>query len=207
MINKTIHINYNAPDVIPWLISLKEIGKNESSYTATPMKFEKLVAGEVDDTQEHHSSEGIYHRIDELKESVPHIRLAINAYYILKAIARIGVKKIHARYHCNPLPVMLVTLELDDGKAELTLNLYAPNGKVELTSTREIYNFDTFKKDINVEFKAVQEGIFKPVPKHFYVIDVNNLDTLSILEGHCDILARIKQLHELANEVSKEALK
>lgn len=93
------------------------------------------------------------------------------------------------------------------GTAEITINLYAPDGKVELTSTRGIGLFDPFEKDVQVEFKYAQPGILKPAPKHFYVIDINQLDTLSVFENHQDVLDNIKQLRELAQEISKEVLK
>lgn len=187
MIKEGIHLNYNSDDFIPWLISLKD----SNNYTATPMKFEKNIAADCY-TEE-------YER---------HIRLVLNAYHILKSITCHGVKKIDARYYCNALPAMLITMELDTGdKAEVTINLYAPGGGVELTSNRGIGLFDPFEKDVQVEFKYAQPGILKPAPKYFYVIDINQLDTLPVLENHQDVLDNIKQLHELAQEISKEVLK
>ena len=140
------------------------------------------------------------------EEYEPHIRLALNAYHLLKAVTYIGVKTLHARYYCNPLPAMLVTMWLDTGdKAEVTINLYSPDGKVELTSNREIWNFDIFKRDVQVEFKPIRQGIFKPVSRHFYVIDVNHL--LHMLENNSEVVETIKRLYRLAQEISKEVLK
>lgn len=185
MIKEGIHLKYNSDDAIPWLISLKD----SNNYTATPMKFEKNIAADC------------YTEEYEL-----HIRLVLNAYHLLNAITSIGVKKIHARYYCNALPAILVTMELDSGdKAEITINLYAPDGRVELTSTREIYNFDVFRRDVQVEFKSIQQGIFKPVSRHFYVIDIQHL--LHMLEKHSDDVETIKRIYGIAQKISKEVLK
>ena len=185
MIKEGIHLKYNSDDFIPWLITIKD----RTNYVATPKKYEEELAKDC------------YN-----EEYEPHIRLVLNTYHLLKAITWIGVKNIHARYCCNALPAMLVTMELDRGdKAEITINLYAPDGKVELTSNREIWNFDVFKRDILVEFKAVQQGIFKPVSRHFYVIDIHHL--LHMYEKHPEAVEAIKQIYELAQEISKEVLK
>lgn len=185
MTNKVIHLNYNSNDANPWLITIKD----GTDYRATPMEYEKQLAED---------------RYNE--EYEPHIRLALNAYHLLKAITCIGVKNLHARYYCNPLPVMLVTMWLDTGdKAEVTINLYSPDGKIELTSNREIWNFDIFKRDVQVEFKPIRQGIFKPVSRQFYVIDINHL--LHMLENNSEAVETIKRLYKLAQEISKEALK
>lgn len=187
MINKVIHLDYDEPDELPWLITIKDIVKGNPDYAASPMKFEKLVAEGYDEEYEQH------------------VRLVLNAYYLLKAIIPLGVKKIRARYHCNPLPVILVTLELDNGTADITVNLYAPDGKVELTSTREIFNFEVFKHDVSIEFKTIKKGIFKPVPRNFYVIDMNHI--LYMFEDNPEITKNIELLYELAQEISREVLK
>ena len=185
MFNESIHLNYNSNDANPWLITIKD----ETDYRATPMEYEKQLAKDC------------YN-----EEYEPHIRLALNAYHLLKAVTYIGVKNIHARYYCNALPVMLVTMQLDSGdKVEVTINLHSPDGKVELTSTREIYNFDIFKHDIQVEFKPIQQGIFKPVSRQFYVIDISHL--LHMLENNSEVVETIKRLYKLAQEISKEVLK
>lgn len=185
MIKEGIHLNYNSDNFIPWLISLKD----SNNYTATPMKFEKNIAAD------YYTEE--YER---------HIRLVMNAYHILKNIACHGVKKIDARYYCNALPAMLITMELDTGdKAEVTINLYAPGGWVELTSNREICNFEVFKHNNEIEMKPTQKSIFKPVSRHLYVIDINHL--LHMFENNPDISESIKLLFETANEISKEVLK
>ena len=185
MIKEGIHLKYNSDDFIPWLISLKD----SNNYTATPMKYEKNIAADCY-TEE-------YER---------HIRLVLNAYHILKSIACHGVKKIDARYYCNALPAMLITMELDTGdKAEVTINLYAPGGGVELTSNREICNFEVFKHNNEIEMKPTQKSIFKPVSRHLYVIDVHHL--LRMFENSSDISESIKLLFETANEISKEVLK
>lgn len=185
MTNKVIHLNYNSSDATQWLITLKD----GTDYMATPKKYEEELAKDF------------YN-----EEYEPHIRLALNAYHLLKAVTCIGVKTLHARYYCNPLPAMLVTMWLDTGdKAEVTINLYSPDGKVELTSNREIWNFDIFKRDVQVEFKPIRQGIFKPVSRHFYVIDVNHL--LHMLENNSEVVKTIKWVYKLAQEISKEALK
>ena len=185
MFNEGIHLNYNRNDANPWLITIKD----GTDYMATPMEYEKQIA------------EARYS-----EEYEPHIRLVLNAYHLLKVITCIGVKNLHARYYCNPLPAMLVTMWLDTGdKAEITINLYSPDGKVELTSNREIWNFDIFKRDVQVEFKPIRQGIFKPVSRHFYVIDVNHL--LYMFENNSEAVETIKRLYKLAQEISKEALK
>lgn len=185
MFNEGIHLNYNRNDANPWFITLKD----GTDYMATPKKYEEELAKDF------------YN-----EEYEPHIRLALNAYHLLKAVTCIGVKTLHARYYCNPLPAMLVTMWLDTGdKAEVTINLYSPDGKVELTSTREIYNFDVFRRDVQVEFKSIQQGIFKPVSRHFYVIDIQHL--LHMLEKHSDDVETIKRIYEIAQKISKEVLK
>lgn len=185
MFNEGIHLNYNSKDAIPWLITIKD----GTDYIATPKKYEEQLATDC--------YNGEYE---------PHIRLVLNAYCILKAIADIGVKNIHARYYCNALPVMLVTMELDNGdKAEITINLYAPDGRVELTSNREICNFEVFRHNNEIEMKPAQKSIFKPVSRHFYVIDVHHL--LHMFKNNSDISESIKRLFETANQISKEALK
>ena len=185
MFNEGIHLNYNRNDANPWLITIKD-GTN---YMATPMEYEKQIA------------EALYN-----EEYEPHIRLVLNAYHLLKAITDIGVKTLHARYYCNALPAILVTMELDTGdKVEVTVNLYAPDGRVELTSNREICNFEVFKHNNEIEMKLTQKIIFKPVSRHFYVIDVNHL--LYMLERNSDIQESIKLLFKTANEISKKVLK
>ena len=185
MFNEGIHINYNSNDAIPWLISLKDSG----NYTATPMKFEKNIAADC-----------------YTEEYEPHIRLVMNAYYILKAITPLGVKTIHAKYYCNALPVILVTMELDSGdKAEMTVNLHAPDGKFDLTSTREICNFESFRQDIQVGSQLAQSSIFKPISRYLYIIDVSHL--LQMFENNSDVSESIKLLFETANQISKEVLK
>ena len=101
---------------------------------------------------------------------------------------------------------MLVTMWLDTGdKAEITINLYSPDGKVELTSNREIWNFDIFKRDVQVEFKPIRQGIFKPVSRNFYVIDMNHF--LHMFENNSEVVETIERLYKLAQEISKEVLK
>ena len=185
MFNEGIHLNYNRNDANPWLITIKD----GTDYMATPTEYEKQLA------------EDFYN-----EEYEPHIRLVLNTYHLLEAIACIGVKNIHARYYCNALPAMLVTMNLDTGdKVEVTVNLYAPDGRVELTSNREICNFEVFKHNSDIEMKPTQKSIFKPVSRHFYVIDVNHL--LYMLERNSDIQESIKLLFKTANEISKKVLK
>lgn len=185
MFNEGIHLNYNRNDVSPWLITIKD----GTEYMATPMQYEEQLAKDLYDG-----------------EYEPHIRLVLNAYHILEAITGVGVKNIHARYYCNALPVMLVTMQLDSGdKAEITINLYAPDGRVELTSNREICNFEVFKHNNEIEMKPIQKSIFKPISRHFYVIDVHHL--LHMFKNNSDISESIKLLFETANEISKEVLK
>lgn len=185
MFNEGIHINYNRNDANPWLITIKD----STDYMATPMEYEKQTA------------EARYS-----EEYEPHIRLVLNAYHLLEAITWAGVKNIHARYYCNALPAMLITMELDMGKkAEITINLYAPDGRVELTSNREICNFEVFKHNSDIEMKPTQKSLFKPVSRHFYVIDVHHL--LYMFENNSDISESIKLLLETANMISKEVLK
>lgn len=185
MFNEGIHINYNRNDANPWLITIKD----STDYMATPMEYEKQIA------------EARYN-----EEYEPHIRLVLNVYHILEAITSIGVKNIHARYYCNALPTMLVTMELDRGdKVEVTVNLYAPDGRVELTSNREICNFEVFKHNNEIEIKTTQKIIFKPLSRYFYIIDVHHL--LHMLESNSDISKSIKLLLETADKISKEVLK
>lgn len=185
MFNEGIHLNYNRSDATPWLITIKD----GTDYMATPMQYEEQLAKDL------------YNGNHE-----PHIRLVLNAYHILEAIAGIGVKNIHARYYCNALPVMLVTMQLDTGdKAEITINLYAPDGRVELTSNREICNFEVFKHNNEIEMKPIQKSIFKPISRHFYVIDVHHL--LHMFKNNSDISESIKRLFEVAMEISNKVLK
>lgn len=191
MITTSIHLEYNKAAESPWKMSMVNALQKDPLYSDAPEFFENfLEEGEYDAGTDRHT------------------RLVLKLYHILKSIRYSDLKRVLARYYSNALPNVLLTLELEkEGTAEITINLYAPDGKIELTSTRGIGIFDPFEKDVQVEFKYAQPGLLKPAPKYFYVIDINKLNTLSMLENHQDILDNIKQSHELAQEISKEVLK
>lgn len=191
MITTSIHLEYNKTVESPWKMSMVNALQKEAFLSDKPEFFENfLEEGEYDAGTDRHT------------------RLVLKLYHILKSIQYSDLKRILARYYSNTLPNILLTLELEkEGIAEITINLYAPDGKVELTSTRGIGLLDSFEKDVQVEFKYAQPGILKPAPKYFYVIDINKLNTLPVFENHQDVLDNIKQLHELAQEISKEVLK
>ena len=191
MITTSIHLKYDKSTQSPWIMSMVNVLQKEPLYSDAPEFFENfLEEGEYDTGTDRHT------------------RLVLKLYHILKSIQYSDLKRILARYYSNALPNVLLTLEFEkEGIAEITINLYAPDGKVELTSTRGIGLFNPFEKDVQVEFKYAQPGILKPAPKYFYMIDINKLDTLPIFENHRDVLDNIKQLHELAQEISKEVLK
>ena len=190
MITTSIHLKYAKSAQSQWKMSMVNALQKENFRSDVPEFFENFI------------QEGIVAGTDR------HIRLVLKLYRILKSIQYGDLKGIHARYYNNALPNVLLTLELEkEGTAEIMINLYAPDGKIELTSTRGIGLFDPFEKDVQVEFKYAQPGILKPAPKYFYVIDISKLDTLPVFENHRDVLDNIKQLHELAQEISKEVLK
>lgn len=191
MITTSIHLKYDKSAQSPWIMSMVNALQKEPLYSDAQEFFENfLEEGEYDAGTDRHT------------------RLVLKLYHVLKSIQYSDLKGILAKYYSNVLPNVVLTLELEkEGTAEITINLYAPDGKVELTSTRGIGLFDPFEKDVQVEFKYAQPGILKPAPKYFYVIDINQLDTLPVLENHQDVLDNIKQLHELAQEISKEVLK
>ena len=191
MITTSIHLKYDKSAQSPWIMSMVNALQKEPLYSDAPEFFENfLEEGEYDAGTDRHT------------------RLVLKLYHVLKSIQYSDLKGMLAKYYSNMLPNVVLTLELEkEGTAEITINLYAPDGKVELTSTRGIGLFDSFEKDVQVEFKYAQPGILKPAPKYFYVIDISKLDTLPIFENHQDVLDNIKQLHELAQEISKEVLK
>ena len=191
MITTSIHLKYDKSAPSPWIMSMVNALQKEPLYSDAPEFFENfLEEGEYDAGTDRHT------------------RLVLKLYHVLKSIQYSDLKGILAKYYSNVLPNVVLTLELEkEGTAEITINLYAPDGKVELTSTRGIGLFDPFEKDVQVEFKYAQPGILKPVPKYFYMIDINQLNTLPVFENHRDVLDNIKQLHELAQEISKEVLK
>ena len=191
MITTSIHLKYDKSAQSPWIMSMVNALQKEPLYSDAPEFFENfLEEGEYDAGTDRHT------------------RLVLKLYHVLKSIQYSDLKGMLAKYYSNMLPNVVLTLELEkEGTAEITINLYAPDGKVELTSTRGIGLFDSFEKDVQVEFKYAQPGILKPAPKYFYVVDISKLDTLPIFENHQDVLDNIKQLHELAQEISKEVLK
>ena len=190
MITTSIHLKYDKSPQSPWKMSMVNAAQKETFHSDVPEFFENFI------------EEGIVAGTDH------HIQLVLKLYRILKSIQYGDLKGIHARCYNNALPNILLTLELEkEGTAEITINLYAPDGKIELTSTRGIGVFDLFEKDVQVEFKYAQPGILKPAPKYFYVIDIDKLDALPVFENRQDVLDGIKQLHELAQEISKEVLK
>lgn len=186
----SIHIRYSQDTENPWVITMVQPHKDVSLYTGLPEQCEEILK-----------------EMEYGESSDRHIRLMIQLSHILKYIVNGKVESIQARYYLGALPVVLFTIELKNGgSVEMTLNLYSHKGKLELISTRGLRILDQFEREVKVEFKPVQNEIFKPAPRYFYDIDISKLDSLPVLVDNPGLLSMIKELIQMAQVISDEVL-